>query len=167
MEPVATSQNSSTVTETREPYDPFVSTDTYKRDLYRPIRKPGDPIDEVIGWVELRALNAGDRAEFNELKLTQEGDGAMRVGLIQLLMVDRAVVAWSFAKSKTLETIGVLDPDVFDQMWEHVSLGNPTLADELEDLASADPPQAGGSDSPDVEPAEHATETDSPSRQDV
>lgn len=123
-----------TVTAAPTPFDPFVSTDTYRADIYRPMKRPGDPVDDVVGWVELRPLNAGDRAEFNELKIASDGDAGIDVGLIQLLMVDRALVSWSFERTKSVETIRVLDPDVFDQIWGHVSMGNPTLADAVDDL---------------------------------
>lgn len=120
-----------------EAFDPFVSRETYKRDIHRPIRKPGDPPDEVVGWVEFRPLNAGDRAEFNEIRLSQDG-GSVDVGLIQLLMTKRAIVSWSFEKDPTVDVIRQLDPAIFDEIYEYVSLGNPTLADEVEELKEAE-----------------------------
>lgn len=130
-------------------FNPFVQTETYRRDLHAPIRKPGDPPDEVVGWVELRPLNAGDRAEFNEIKLQASG-GQYSIGLIQLLMVERAVEAWSFETPPTLDTIRMLDPDIFDQIFEHVSLGNPTIAETVAEIREG----------PDADP----TDADEPSR---
>jgi hypothetical protein len=135
-----TFEKPTTASNSAKPYDPFVSQETYRKDLYRPMKVPGDPLDDVVGWVELRALNAGDRAEFNELKVSAEGEAGIQVGMIQLLMVDRAIVSWSFERAQTVQAIIDLEPDVFDQIWGHVSMGNPTLADAIDEIRNEGEP---------------------------
>lgn len=99
-----------------------VTRDTYERKIKHP-----DGTEETV-W--LRPLNAGDRAEFNEIKVLAEGDGAIQTGRIQLLMVERAVVDWTLEQDGSklpisVEIIRQLEPSVFDQLYEHVSFGSP------------------------------------------
>lgn len=100
----------------------IVQRDTYTREFHSPA---GTPFKATF-----RPLNAGDRAEFNELRIYGEGDGRMPVGRIQILMVERALVEWEIPDLPiTPETIGSLDPVLFDQLYQAVSLGNPTAAE--------------------------------------
>lgn len=102
---------------------------TVKRDTYERKVKHPDGTEETV-W--LRPLNAGDRAEFNEIKVLAEGDGAIQTGRIQLLMVERAVVDWTLEQDGSKlpissEIIRQLEPSVFDQLYEHVSFGDPDV----------------------------------------
>jgi hypothetical protein len=102
---------------------------TVKRDTYERKVKHPDGGEETV-W--LRPLNAGDRAEFNEIKVLAEGDGAIQTGRIQLLMVERAVVDWTLEQDGaklpiSSEIIRQLEPAVFDQLYDHVSFGDPDV----------------------------------------
>lgn len=102
---------------------------TVKRDTYERKVKHPDGTEETV-W--LRPLNAGDRAEFNEIKVLAEGDGSIQTGRIQLLMVERALVDWTLQQDGaklpiSSEIIRQLEPSVFDQLYEHVSFGDPDV----------------------------------------
>lgn len=118
-------------------YDPFVDpTATYEKPLYDP-KDLGEDADDVkpdaesVGSVTLRPLTAGDRAEFSEIKIRDDEGGSIATGLIQLMMVERAIVAWTFDRPPTIDVIRVLEPGIFDQLYFHVSYGNPTIAEKL------------------------------------
>ena len=101
----------------------FVQRETYDRKIIYP-----GTDDEAS--VTMRPLNAGDRAEFNEIRLLSDGAGGgeaqMQPGRMQLLTVERAVVSWTIpGPGPSAETIQQLDPRVFDQLYELVSFGNP------------------------------------------
>lgn len=96
----------------------------------RPVKHP-DGTEETVTF---RPLDAGDRAEFNEIRILSEGEGAMRTGRISVLMVERAVIAWTLKEEDgvtplplTSAIINALDPSVFDQLYEHVSFGDPDV----------------------------------------
>lgn len=100
----------------------FVERTTYTRK----IKAASGAEAEVV----MRPLNAGDRAEFNEIQLFQdedgEGSGRLRPGRMQLLMVERAVVSWTIpGPGPSSESIAQLDPRIFDQLYDAVSFGNP------------------------------------------
>lgn len=98
---------------------------TYDREVKHP-----DGTEETVTF---RPLDAGDRAEFHEIRILSEGEGAMRTGRISVLMVERAVVAWTLKEEDgsplpvTSAIINALEPSVFDQLYEHVSFGNPDV----------------------------------------
>lgn len=103
----------------------FVERTTYTRKITHP-----DSGSEAE--VTMRPLNAGDRAEFNEIRLLSSedgegrGEGQLRPGRMQLLAVERAIVSWTIpGPGPTAETIAQLDPRIFDQLYAHVSFGNP------------------------------------------
>src|SRR3954462_2543813 len=101
----------------------FVERETYTRKII-------DPESKKEAEVTMRPLNAGDRAEFNEIRLLSDGEGGgegqLQPGRMQLLAVERAVVTWTIpGPGPTAETIAQLDPRVFDQLYELVSFGNP------------------------------------------
>lgn len=120
----------------------FVERTTYERT----IRHPDTKAEAVL---TMRPLNAGDRAEFNEIRLLSSddgsggGEGQLRPGRMQLLAVERAVVAWTIpGPGPTAEAIAQLDPRVFDQIYGHVSFGNPDPPEgEVVPLPSGDAEQ--------------------------
>jgi hypothetical protein len=105
----------------------FVPGETYRRELRHP-----DSGEE--SYVVLRPLNAGDRAELEDTVQIEAGeqreDGeeavprtTVRMGLMKLLTVERAVVEWGLPVSPTRETIRRLDPEVLDAIFALVSFG--------------------------------------------
>lgn len=124
--------------------DWFVQRETYTRKIVHPASK-------AEAEVTMRPLNAGDRAEFNEIRLLSDGEGGgqgiMSPGRIQLLTVERAVVTWTIpGPGPTAETIAQLDPVIFEQLWELVSFGNPPDAEGSEawKKAQSNEPREGG-----------------------
>jgi hypothetical protein len=123
----------------------FVERETY-------VRKIVDPESKEEAEVTMRPLNAGDRAEFNEIRLLSDGEGGgegtLRPGRMQLLTVERAVVSWTIpGPQPSAEAIFQLDPRVFDQLYELVSFGNPPEAEGSEAWRKAqktDEPGEGG-----------------------
>lgn len=101
--------------------------ETYDRKVKHP-----DGTEETVTF---RPLDAGDRAEFNEIKILAEGEGSVQTGRIQLMMVERSIVRWTLEQDgaplpPTLDVIRSLDPNVFDQLYEHVSFGKPKAEPE-------------------------------------
>lgn len=97
---------------------------TYDREVRHP--------DGTVETVTFRPLDAGDRAEFNEIRILSEGEGAVRTGRISVLMVERAIISWTLKQDGeplpvTSAIINALDPSVFDQLYEHVSFGDPDV----------------------------------------
>jgi hypothetical protein len=118
--------------------DWFVKNDTYDREIEHPVTKEK-------ATVTMRPLNAGDRAEFNEIRLLYsapdedggeaETEGAIRPGRMQILAVRRALVSWTIDMPITDATVQQLDPRVFDQIYGHVSFGNPKAQEVVEGTA--------------------------------
>jgi hypothetical protein len=120
---------------TREPYD-------------REVVHPKDP--EAKMTVTLRPLNAGDRAELQEMQITggEDGEGEGKVSLArqQVRALQLALVAWSLPEAVSPDTIAQLEPAVFDAIYAHVSFGNPKAEEpkgkaEVLPLPSADDEQ--------------------------
>lgn len=113
----------------------FVNRDTYTVDIEHPDTKEK-------ATVTMRPLNAGDRAEFNEIRILQSDDddgaseGSIRPGRMQLLTVERAVTEWTLPQPPSSATIANLDPRVFDQIYEAVSFGNRKKPDAIEGVAT-------------------------------
>lgn len=99
----------------------FISNETYKRTIT-------DPVSGEEAEVELRPLNAGDRAALEDTIRMEAGDSNPQVllGTMRRLTVERALVGWSLEVSPTPETIKSLNPDVFEQIFEHVNMGGVT-----------------------------------------
>lgn len=117
----------------------FVQRDTYEREIEHPETKEK-------ATVTMRPLNAGDRAELQELRLVEgedgEGEGRIHIARQQLHAVRLALAAWSIDTPITADTIAQLDPRVFDQIYKHVSFGNPSEvvdAEAREDEANLAP----------------------------
>ena len=124
--------------------DVLVRRDTYERAIEA---SSGEKFRATF-----RALNAGDRAEFNEVKLIAGEDASVPYGTIQILMVVRALVEWDISDLPiTEDTVRALDPNVFDRLFEAVSLGNPKL-EELDRLRDASPTDAPAKPEPESEP---------------
>lgn len=97
--------------------------DTYNRTIRHP--------DGTEATVTFRPLDAGDRAEFNEIRIVgEDGESAVQTGRIQLLAVARAIVDWTLEQDGaklpiSVDMIRQLEPAVFDQLYEHTSFGRP------------------------------------------
>jgi hypothetical protein len=104
--------------------DWFTSRETYERE----IAHPDDPDAKIK--LTLRPLNAGDRAELQEMQIVGDDDGEGGHGTVsiarqQVHAVQLALVAWSLPEALSPDTIAQLEPKVFDRIYEHVSFGNP------------------------------------------
>lgn len=111
----------------------FTPRDTYER----PIVHPESGAEATVTY---RPLNAGDRAELNEMRVLDDGagggEGRYSLAQQQLRATEMAVVAWTLpGPSPTPESIRQLDPKVFDLIYKHVSFGKPKSVAE----AAADP----------------------------
>lgn len=93
----------------------FVDEQTYKREIT-------DPTGEK-SWVELRPLNAGDRAMLEDSVALSEGDVSVKMGTMRLMTMERAIVNWGLSLSPTRSTIEALHPEVFEQIFNYVSFG--------------------------------------------
>ena len=116
----------------------FTCSATYKRTIKDP-----DTGDEAT--ITLRPLNAGDRAELQDLTRMQmgdEGSAELRLGQMQLITVSRAIVDWTLDEPTTPEAVAMLHPDVFDDIYSHISWGSvpveePADASPLDDTGEA------------------------------
>jgi hypothetical protein len=132
--------------------DWFVGGETYRRTITHPITGEN-------GWVDLRPLNAGDRAELQDLVRMQfssqdddtadETSAALRVGAMQLLTLERAIVEWSLPSPPSPVTIRQLHPEVFSQIYAEVSWGRvpPPETEEEKGHPLPAPPDASASPS--------------------
>lgn len=113
----------------------FVSPQTYTRTIGDTPDAHGyvegvDPFD-----VELRPLDAGDRAKVRDSLAMEREDGAtgLALGTLELLHVRQAVVSWSLPEAATPTTIDRLRPDVLEAIRELVAWGvvpeHPTKAE--------------------------------------
>lgn len=121
---------------------PFADADTYTRIV-------GDSPDAhgyVAGIepfeVELRPLDAGDRAKVRDALAMQREDGAAgaALGTIELLTVRQALVSWTAPAPQTSAAIERLKPDVLEAIrtliaWGAVPPVPPTKAEQ--DAAAA------------------------------
>jgi hypothetical protein len=103
----------------------FVSPQTYTRTIGETPDAHGyvegvDPFQ-----VELRPLDAGDRAKIRDALALEREDGAtgLALGTLELLHVRQAVVSWTLPAAPTPATIGRLRPDVLEAIRELVSWG--------------------------------------------
>ena len=119
----------------------FTRSATYKRTIKDP-----DTGDEAT--ITLRPLNAGDRAELQDLTRMQmgdEGSAELRLGQMQLITVSRAIVDWTLDEPTTPEAVAMLHPDVFDDIYSHISWGS---------VPTEEPADASPLDGTEGEPAE-------------
>lgn len=126
--------------------NPFVDSAT----LYT--RTITDPRDKESWQVTFKPLAAGDRAILQDLTRMSTGDdqsAELRLGAMQVITVDRAVVQWTLPLAKTRLTIEALHPDLFDQIFEYVSWG--TIPEDEEE-------KPGEENSPLPEPSEQSGE---------
>jgi hypothetical protein len=83
-----------------------------------------DPVTGEKASVTIRKLNAGDTAAIQDtirMTLGEKPDAEFKLGEFRLLMVERALVAWSLPKPVTPMTIRALEPDVFEQIFNIVN----------------------------------------------
>lgn len=103
--------------------DWFTRRDTYDRT----IEHPDDSEAKIT--VTLRPLNAGDRAELQEMQIVDDGEGGgegkVSLARQQVRAMQLALVAWSLPEALSPDTIAQLEPKVFDAIYKHVSFGNP------------------------------------------
>ncbi len=114
----------------------FVSNLTYTR-------KIGDapdadvPIEDVEAFVvELRPLDAGDRAAIRDVLAMEVEAGAEAAGVVQahfgtieILTVEKAIVSWTLTPGPSRATISRLRPDVLEAIREQTAWGKiPELA---------------------------------------
>src|SRR5262245_763965 len=103
----------------------------------------------------MRALNAGDQADIQdilrmEMENADETRSQLAVGSMRRMSVERAVVDWSIPGPKpTPESIRSLSPEVFEQIYSYVRLGNlhPTSPQPDPSANGADAPSAAASSS--------------------
>ena len=104
----------------------FVPTETYRR----PLR---NPVTDEEGWVELRVLDSGVKAQLedkvrieaamNASTGVEEMNPQLLLGTMKMLTVQAAVVRWSLPQAPTNATLSQLNPDVTDQIFEYASFG--------------------------------------------
>lgn len=122
---------------------PFTSTLTYTR-------KFGDAPDSDVKIeelepfvVEFRPLDAGDRAAIRDslaMEVSEDESVSLeaRLGTIELLTVERAVVSWTLTPAPTREVLRRLRPDVLEALREATSFGRapaPKPAQEADEAA--------------------------------
>jgi len=126
---------------------PFAQTGTYDR----LVGESPDAHAYVEGidpfTVTFRVLNAGDRAvlrdklalEFGE----EEGSGVTaRLGMLELVTVQRAVVRWNVSPAASPATIAKLQPNVLEELQKLTAFGeipeHKTHAEQLAELEAAE-----------------------------
>ncbi len=91
-------------------------------------RKVRDPRDGEEWNVTMRPLHAGDRAELQDLTRMSMGDeensAELRLGAMQLITLERAIINWTLPSPPTGVTIRQLHPEIYDQIYEYVSWGD-------------------------------------------
>ena len=122
------------------PSSPFVTKETYAR-------KIKDPETGEATWeVDFRVLSGGDRAKLlDAVRIDSVGEVGqtteLRMGLMQTLTIEAAVVAWrgpGFDETPiTRQTIADLHPAVYEQIFELASFGTPPPEDMESDTTAA------------------------------
>src|SRR5580765_3899864 len=82
-----------------------------------------------MATVTLRALNAGDQADIQDILRMEMGDDSERsqlaLGSMRRMSVEKALIDWTIPGPKpTPESIRALAPEVFEQIYSYVRLGN-------------------------------------------
>lgn len=103
----------------------FTKPETYEREIVH-------PNDKTLKMkVTFRPLSAGDRAASNEIRLSSDEDSdeagaSLRPFRMQLAHLHRAIVSWTLDTPPTPDALAQLEPEVFDELYKHMSWGNPT-----------------------------------------
>lgn len=120
-------------------HDPFVDkAKTYRRTIWK---DPGERTI-AIGQVELRPLDAGDQAELGELRV-QGNRQTIDAGIMRLLLVEKALVSWTFRAPVAPEAIRRLSPIYLEQIYAAVDVGGGESAESDPPLDGSDPTGAG------------------------
>jgi hypothetical protein len=114
-----------------------------------------DP-EKKDGWVELRCLNSGDKAELEDIVQMERGDdeeqtAKIRIGRMKTLTVERAITAWGLPGANvepTAATIVQLHPETFDQIFALVTFGTRPPDEAPEEEPDPPTPQAASEPSP-------------------
>jgi len=114
----------------------FTSTDSYTETIYSvsgpELDESGKVTKEPVGdkaTVTMRALNAGDQADIQDILRMEMGDDSDRsqlaLGSMRRMSVEKSLIDWSIPGPKpTPESIRQLSPEVFEQIYSYVKLGN-------------------------------------------
>lgn len=122
----------------------LVSQDTY----VRRIKSPGGDVAEVT----YRYLSGFERARVQSMQV--DGDGAaLDMGMLKATAIDLAVVRWTLPFDKTVDNIRRLQGDVFDLLFEYVSLDG------------KEPPQEAGDEDAPLGSSEPVTPSGEPTEQ--
>lgn len=118
----------------------LVSQDTYKRTVK-------DPDDGTAYEVTYKYLSGYERNRVQALSV--DGDGAaLDMGRLKAAAIEAAVVRWTLPFDVTSDNIRRLQGDVFDRLFEFVSLDGKEPPEESGDadvpLASSEPAMSGG-----------------------
>lgn len=126
----------------------FVSNLTYTRKIGN-APDADVKIEDVESFVvELRPLDAGDRAAIRDslaMELDAQGEAASvqaRLGTIEILTVEKAVVDWTLTPGPSRATIGRLRPDVLEAIRDQTAWGKipvPKPAEEADKAAERQP----------------------------
>lgn len=128
----------------------FVEAGTYVREITSP--------DGETAEVTLRRLNAGDQAAIQDaLRMSMDdenSDASPSIGTMRVLTVRRALLDWTIPGSKpTPETISMLEPEVFEQIYSHCEIGTPPTPEQKESASSnGEAPKATAATAEDVAP---------------
>jgi hypothetical protein len=120
----------------------LTSQDTYVRTVKSP--------DGETAKVTFRYLSGYERNRLQSMRATDEG-ASLDMGSLKATAIDLAVVRWTLPFDKTPENIRNLQGDVFDRLFEYVSLDG------------KEPPEEPGEEDLPLESSEPATSSGEPS----
>lgn len=92
----------------------LVSEDTYTRTVRNP--------DGERAQVTYRYLSGYQRNRIQEMRGAEDGGAAMDLGSMKAAAIEMAVVRWTLPFDATADNIRRLQGDVFDRLYEYVSL---------------------------------------------
>ena len=123
----------------------LVSEDTYTRTIRNP--------DGDTATVTYRYLSGYQRNRIQAMRGREDGGAEMDMGSIKAAAIEMAVVRWTLPFEPTADNIRRLQGDVFDRLYEYVSLDGKEPPEEPgdEDVPLGDSPSgtpAGGPSEP-------------------
>lgn len=122
----------------------LVSKDTYDRKVL-------DPDDGTEYRVTYRHLSGFERNRIQAMRAADDGDAELDLGHLKARAIELSVVRWTFPFEKTWDNITRIKGDVFDRLYEYVSLDGKEPPEEEGD---ADVPLgSSASDTPPGEPS--------------
>ena len=98
-------------------------SETYTESIAHPYDEAAEPLE-----VELRYLNAGDKAELEDTIAITGSDPdnpevGVKLGTMKLLTVSRALVRWSIPEAPTPAILRRLDPAVLESIFSRIRMG--------------------------------------------